>query len=395
MDMGMNREVDSKATIGAPRRLLQFAVRDAVGTPRPSGLTTEPSLKRLRSVVSTSTEDHTPRIRPVARIPNTMAVAIKAVADAAKDVKRVKSSGNVFDRITHTVDHITESREASIEDVEDDGKFGQIPEETHPTFLLRSNMNMSESDADNEGFDDVNVNRGVMDASQTGMSNPIKGDDSLMVQYSVAADNANEVAHKPWKDEDHQSAAIASSTTSSKMVNVSVNVNSWKPHHYQEQKEALDMDRRKFVQDSEVGADKSGLRLMKENSSPVTVDNGKAVPEADTQREPQKTLQSIPGLYSTGRPTEDADSRTIFVSNVHFAATKDSLSRHFNKFGDVLKVVIVTDAATGQPKGSAYVEFMRKEAAEHALSLDGTSFMSRILKFLEISLQTLGETGSE
>lgn len=36
---------------------------------------------------------------------------------------------------------------------------------------------------------------------------------------------------------------------------------------------------------------------------------------------------------------------------VHFAATKDSLSRHFNKFGEVLKVVIVTDATTGQPKG--------------------------------------------
>ena len=36
---------------------------------------------------------------------------------------------------------------------------------------------------------------------------------------------------------------------------------------------------------------------------------------------------------------------------VHFAATKDSLSRHFNKFGGVLKVIIVTDAATGQPKG--------------------------------------------
>lgn len=36
---------------------------------------------------------------------------------------------------------------------------------------------------------------------------------------------------------------------------------------------------------------------------------------------------------------------------VHFAATKDSLSRHFNKFGEVLKVVIITDAATGQPTG--------------------------------------------
>jgi hypothetical protein len=39
---------------------------------------------------------------------------------------------------------------------------------------------------------------------------------------------------------------------------------------------------------------------------------------------------------------------------VHFAATKDSLSRHFNKFGAVLKVVIVTNAATGQPTGLAF-----------------------------------------
>lgn len=41
----------------------------------------------------------------------------------------------------------------------------------------------------------------------------------------------------------------------------------------------------------------------------------------------------------------------FILLQVHFAATKDSLSRHFNKFGEVLKVVIVTDAATGQPKG--------------------------------------------
>ena len=31
---------------------------------------------------------------------------------------------------------------------------------------------------------------------------------------------------------------------------------------------------------------------------------------------------------------------------------------------------------------AAYVEFMRKEAAENALSLDGTSYLSRILKVL-------------
>ncbi|BAT06147.1 Os08g0504600 [Oryza sativa Japonica Group] len=74
-----------------------------------------------------------------------------------------------------------------------------------------------------------------------------------------------------------------------------------------------------------------------------------------------------------------------FYLKVHFGATKDALSRHFNKFGAVLKVVIVTNAATGQPTGSAYVEFLHKESAERALSLNGTSFMARILKVVRRS----------
>ncbi|KAF3608215.1 hypothetical protein DY000_02050810 [Brassica cretica] len=45
------------------------------------------------------------------------------------------------------------------------------------------------------------------------------------------------------------------------------------------------------------------------------------------------------------------DIRVGGTSLVHFAATKDSLSRHFNKFGEVLKAVIVTDLATRQPSG--------------------------------------------
>jgi hypothetical protein len=202
-----------------------------------------------------------------------------------------------------------------------------------------------------------------------------------MVQYSVAEKSA-ESTLKPRKDQD-QPAPVASN--SRKIVNISVNVITWKPPHYQEPREASELDMRTSVQESEAGLGKSGAWSMTDNNSIVSAGNGNVKPAADTQKESQKMLPTTPGLYSTGRPTEDPDSRTIFVNNVHFAATKDSLSRHFNKFGDVLKVIIVTDAATGQPKGSAYVEFMRKDAAENALSLDGTSFMSRILKVVRKS----------
>lgn len=404
----MKRGVASQSTINAPRRLLQFAVRDAVATSRPSNSMSEPSLKRLRSVVSTSAVNSSVeacprRFQSIARVPNAMATAIKAVEEAAKDVVKNRSSGNVFDRlgrgmdISQASDQLTEFREAAVEDVEY-GDFNRVSEETRLNFLPKSeytgdsvgDVTMLETDtgiasdsaSDNERYDDVNVmGRRVMDVSQIGTSGGNEDQDSLMVRYSVAK-NSDEIMRKPRKDQD-QSALAAN--TSRKIVNISVNVNTWKPTHYPEPREVSEMDSRKSVQESEAGLGKSGVWLMNEKSNPVTAGNGNTKPAADTQKEPQKMLPTPSGLYSTGRPTEDADSRTIFVNNVHFASTKDSLSRHFNKFGEVLKVIIVTDAATGQPKGSAYVEFMRKDAAENALSLDGTSFMSRILKVVRKS----------
>ncbi|WJZ87696.1 hypothetical protein VitviT2T_007060 [Vitis vinifera] len=152
-----------------------------------------------------------------------------------------------------------------------------------------------------------------------------------MVQHSVAK-NADEGMRTMQSKDQGQLSALAN--TSRKIVNISVSVNTWKPAHYQRLREVEEEDGQKPVRGNETGTGKS----------------------------------------------EGADSRTIFVNNVHFTATKVSLSRHFNEFGEVVKVIIVTDAATRQPKGSDYVEFMRKEAARHALSLDGTSFMSRILK---------------
>lgn len=404
----MKRGVASQSTINAPRRLLQFAVRDAVATSRPSNSTSEPSLKRLRSVVSTSAVNSSVEARPrrfqsIARVPNAMATAIKAVEEAAKDVVKNRSSGNVFDRlgrgmdISQSSDQLTEFRETTVEDVEY-GDFNRVSEETRLNFLPKSeytgdsvgDVTMLETDtgiasdsaSDNERYDDVNVmGRRVMDVSQIGTSGGNEDQDSLMVRYSVAK-NSDEIMRKPRKDQD-QSALAAN--TSRKIVNISVNVNTWKPTHYPEPREVSEMDNRKSVQESEAGLGKSDVWLMNEKSNPVTAGNGNTKPTADTQKEPLKMLPTPSGLYSTGRPTEDADSRTIFVNNVHFASTKDSLSRHFNKFGEVLKVIIVTDAATRQPKGSAYVEFMRKDAAENALSLDGTSFMSRILKVVRKS----------
>ncbi|XP_042965209.1 polyadenylate-binding protein 3-like isoform X2 [Carya illinoinensis] len=77
---------------------------------------------------------------------------------------------------------------------------------------------------------------------------------------------------------------------------------------------------------------------------------------------------------------EDSESRTIIVTNVHFAATKGALALYFAKCGSVVNMVILTDEATSRRKGSAYVTFVSKESVEKALELSGSQFSSRTIK---------------
>ena len=243
----------------------------------------EPSLKRLRSVVSTSTEDTSlvdrpRRLRSIARVPNPMATVLKAVKEAA-DVVKVKSSRSVFDRLGRdmdaslTTEQVTEFRDAAAEDDKYE-ELNAIQVHNHSKYPQRSKycghagpMNMTEHEAgltsdlmsDDEGYDDTNVvDHRVMDVSQTGTSYGSEGEDSLMSKYSGAKD---------------QDKSVSAANTSLKIVNISVNVNAWRPPHYQEPRDAV-MDNQKSVQNNEKNAGKFGAKLMKEVSKPVSVGNG-------------------------------------------------------------------------------------------------------------------------
>ncbi|KAE9617304.1 hypothetical protein Lal_00034878 [Lupinus albus] len=395
------RDADSQVTIDAPRRLLKFAMRDAVATSRPSNLGTPvvPSFKRLRSVVSTSSGESSlverpQRMQTLSSVVNPMTPFMKAVAEAAEDVVKSKSCGSVFDRLGCGLNpadgnsqlednylHQEQSKSLYLQKTDYDDPYGE-----DMTLLEHESGYPFDSNSDNEGCDNMNVmTHGVTGASQFGTSAGNRGDDSLMVQYSVAK-NSDDRMHLKY-DRDLEQPATAPST--SKIVNISGNVNTWKSSglpQYQNTREIAELDGHQPL-DSEIGAPRSGRQLIKENVKDFKINNGNANP--GFQKEPHKAQLSTTSSSFAGCHLEDADSRTIFASNVHFAATKDSLSRHFNKFGEVLKVILVTDAATGQPKGAAYVEFMQKDAADNALSLNGTSFMSRILKVVTKSAARL------
>ncbi|CAN6454443.1 unnamed protein product [Victoria cruziana] len=404
-----SRKVATDMKIDAPRRLLQSAFREALGPLKASdSCRSELAFKRLRSVVSSySSRDKFSQAkvnRSASRMVVSMATAMKAAIESAYDTSKARTVQNVLDGMGHGRHTVGAGRAMRIGsphskgpysdyDRSSDGGLGPVHESGQPdTFQFNAYhseavLNLDRDEAmsgcasDHDAYDDADRERQkFMDTNETSYSENKDGN-SLMVQYTVSP-KADEVP-KRTRLKDQPDAMMPK--PSHKIVNISVNVSTWKPPHFASDNQVSKIGENTSSHDRGAFAFKSGVRLVQEIET-VKGDRSER-PHVDVHEE-HTIVTSIPGSYSAGRPLDDVESRSIFVSNVHFGATKDLLSTHFNKFGEVQKVMIVMDATTGQPTGSAYVEFVRKESAELALALNGTSFLSRILKVVPRSSVT-------
>ena len=76
--------------------------------------------------------------------------------------------------------------------------------------------------------------------------------------------------------------------------------------------------------------------------------------------------------------------KNLFVGNLPFSVTETDLQGLFEQFGAVDRVNVITDRATGKPRGFAFVEMADDEAAAKAVSgLDGWEFGGRALRVSE------------
>ena len=81
--------------------------------------------------------------------------------------------------------------------------------------------------------------------------------------------------------------------------------------------------------------------------------------------------------------------KNIFVGNLSFTATEDSVRSMFEAYGTVDRVSIVTDRDTGQPKGFGFIEMANDAEAEKAISaLNGTELNGRALTINEARPKT-------
>ena len=66
--------------------------------------------------------------------------------------------------------------------------------------------------------------------------------------------------------------------------------------------------------------------------------------------------------------------KNIFVGNLDFAATEDSVRALFETYGAVELVSIMTDRETGRSRGFAFVEMTNEDQAEQAIkALNGSN----------------------
>ena len=73
----------------------------------------------------------------------------------------------------------------------------------------------------------------------------------------------------------------------------------------------------------------------------------------------------------------------LYVGNLPFTATEDSVRTLFAAHGVVEKVTLITDRDTGCPRGFGFVEMSNADAARAMQALNGTDFGGRPLKVNE------------
>lgn len=85
--------------------------------------------------------------------------------------------------------------------------------------------------------------------------------------------------------------------------------------------------------------------------------------------------------------------KNIFVGNLSFGATEDSVRSLFEAYGTVERVNLITDRDTGQARGFGFVEMSNNTEADRAIAeLNGTELDGRALNVNEARPKT--ERGS-
>lgn len=75
--------------------------------------------------------------------------------------------------------------------------------------------------------------------------------------------------------------------------------------------------------------------------------------------------------------------KDLYVANISFRATEEDIRKLFAVAGKVVSVHLVSDPATGQFRGSAFVKMTGVTAREVIDTLDGARLVDRVISVSE------------
>lgn len=84
----------------------------------------------------------------------------------------------------------------------------------------------------------------------------------------------------------------------------------------------------------------------------------------------------------------------LFVGNLPFTATEDSVRALFASHGTVETIALITDRDTGRPRGFGFIEMSNADASRAMQALDGKDFEGRSLKVNEAQQRERSGGGS-
>ena len=84
----------------------------------------------------------------------------------------------------------------------------------------------------------------------------------------------------------------------------------------------------------------------------------------------------------------------IYVGNLAYEVTEGDLQQAFEAFGEVTSAKIITDRASGTPRGFGFVEMSTKAEGQAAITgLNGTELKGRTLTVNEARPRSEGRRG--
>lgn len=83
----------------------------------------------------------------------------------------------------------------------------------------------------------------------------------------------------------------------------------------------------------------------------------------------------------------------LFVGNLPFSATEQSVRALFEPHGTIESIALINDRETGRPRGFGFIEMSSSDASKAMQALNGKDFEGRALKVNEAQSKERGGGG--